>query len=225
MWESPSIREHVREEMDFRLGKLMNTLTFDAGKTSVGEYDYVYAGLYEKITSSDFSADKLINNIHELRYIAEEYDFSANITYKSPTISFIRYNVSFFYQMILLLNNIPSNASFVEGKAAKVNVLDRDQLYNFISKATMNISRTVRKITTIEDMEMIKQALAEQYTDSASAVDEWLNIKIPNTSFDNIQESPEYQKLIDEYGEKIVSLYVTNLDKYRRRTYEESENV
>jgi len=216
MWTSPSIRDHVIEDSDYRLGKLINTVRFDAGEQSVGDYRYVYSGKYSYIEVPDFSADKIMNNIHELRHIAEEYTFTPEAELKSPSVAHTLYGVSYYFPMVLVLNNIPSNALFTYSKTSTLQLLAKEQLFNFISEASLNRSRTVRKITNIEEMDDIKEALSEQYKDTANAIDEWLEVKIPNADFENIQDTPEYQRLLDEYGLYKLEDYVSRLDKYRR---------
>lgn len=217
MWGSPDIRDHVKEQTDFRLGNVLNYYLFNARTDSVGEYDYVYAGEYDEVIVPDISANNLVNKLQELLNSADIMPFTSEANYQSSNIAYVRYNNVTLYQLILFLNRISNNADFNDDNLKTLYLLTQNQVNEFLLNRNNKPPRTARRIDTVEDFGNLLHKINMNNADPTKAVDDWLNVKITNTDFTDIQKTPFYQLLVDTYGEKFITNLVTQLDKYVRR--------
>ncbi len=217
MWNSPDIREHVKEHTDFRMGSIIHYYKFNTKTDSVGEYDYVYAGEYNELIVPDISAEYLMIRLSELINKADVMKFESEANYQSPIISNLRYSNVLLYQFVLFLNRISSNADFTIDKLKDIFLLTQEQLNEFLLDKNRKSPRTLKKIDNITVYETLIKKMEQNSEEPQQAVDDWLNIKIPTANFTNIQDTPFYQLLVSEFGEKFVTNLVTLLDKYEKR--------
>ncbi len=217
MWRSPDIREHVKEHTDFRMGNVLNYHKFNAKTDSVGEYDYVYAGEYNELIVPDISADHLMVRLTEMINKADILKFESEANYQSPIISNLRYSNVLLYQFVLFLNRLSSNADFTIEKLKNILLLTQDQVNEFLLNKNKKSPRTLRKVENVKTYEELVDKMENNSEDPQQAVDDWLNIKIPTANFTDIQDTPFYQLLVSEFGEKFVTNLVTLLDKYEKR--------
>ncbi len=217
MWKSPDIREHVKEETDFRMGNVINYQRFNARTDSVGDYDYVYAGEYNELIIPDISADQLMVRLTEMMNKADMLQFEADANYQSPIISNLRYSNVLLYQFVLFLNRLATNADFTIDKLKNILLLTQEQVNEFLLNKNKKSPRTLRKVENVKTYEELLDKMKKNSEDPQQAIDDWLNIKIPTSDFTNIQDTPFYKLLVSEYGEKFVTNLVTLLDKYEKR--------
>jgi len=217
MWSSPDVREHVREQTDFRIGRILTALLFSASTETVGDYEYVYAGKYNALEVPDISADGLMKRLEELLSISKEYTFVPEADFKSPIIANSRYGSVLLYQLVLFLNKIPSNSKFTTDYVKKLYLLDKDQINNFLISNKSKSPRTLKKVSNIDDYRDLLQRIASNSSDPEIALDDWLNTKIPNFDFTDVQTTPLYQKLLEEIGEEKIVELITKLVKYKKK--------
>lgn len=225
MWQSPNVADHVDEYSEYRIRSILDFQDFDSKEEDVGDYKYIYTGKYKKLTSPDIAADKLMKNIEQLNYLSEEYTFPSLGDFKSSVVSYNKYGNVFLYPILLAINKTFTNAHFNNKKLKKMLVLHESQMFNFIAKNSKNFARTVEKLETSDDYTELYKTMAEDYLDNSTAVDDWLNLKIPNTDFEDIQYTPEYEKLVNELGEDKVQDVISLLDKYQRIKVKEDNYV
>jgi hypothetical protein len=121
------------------------------------------------------------------------------------------------YQFVLFLNRLSSNADFTIEKLKNILLLTQDQVNEFLLNKNKKSPRTLRKVENVKTYEELVDKMENNSEDPQQAVDDWLNIKIPTANFTDIQDTPFYQLLVSEFGEKFVTNLVTLLDKYEKR--------
>lgn len=217
MWKSPNIKDHVKEHTDFRLGNMVNYYKFNARLDSVGEYDYVYTGKYDEVIVPDISTDYLVTRLSELINKADVLKFEPEIDYQASALSFIRYNNVILYQIILFLNSVSSNASFTSTNLKNLLLLTQQQLNEFLLDRNKKSPRTLKKIENVTSYEELINKKAVNSEDPQQDIDDWLNKKITNTNFTNIQSTNLYKLLVKEFGKEYVENLVIVLSKYEKR--------
>lgn len=215
MWTSPDIREHVKEESDFRVGKVIDTLKIEATARTVEDYKYVYVGDYMiYINVPDVSISLLLDKINQIVETTKEYDLTSDMDYKSPVVAYEEYNNTTFFLLILLLNKIATNANFRSEYYPKIKMLTDEQIKDILISGKIINSYTAKEITSPEEFIEIYNEYIKNANDPETAVDDWLNIKIPNFDFTNIQDTPEFKKLEEEIGHDKLINYIYILSKY-----------
>jgi hypothetical protein len=217
MWNSPDIRDHVNEESDFRIGKLINRLTFESETREIGDYEYTYTGEYTYLDIPDISAEKIMEKVNQMTDLADEYDFKSDSDYRSPEVAYGKYNNVTFYPFILLINKIPTNARFKSDIYPKLKLLSEEQIRDILIPKSSNKSHTAKRVESTEEFERIYNDNIKKSTDPESAIDDWLKIKIPNFDFSNIQNTKAYEKLKNEIGETKLLEYIKKMDKYHKK--------
>jgi len=217
MWKSPNIRDHVKEYTDFRLGNMINYYRFNARIDSVGEYDYVYTGKYDELIIPDISTDYLVTRLSELVNKADVLKFEPEIDYQSVSLSHIRYNNILLYQIILFLNSVSSNALFTSDNLKKLLLLTQQQLNEFLLDKNKKSPRTLKKIENVTSYEELVTKQEKNSEDPQQNVDDWLNKKITNNVFTDIQKTNLYKLLVKELGKEYVEKLIIALTKYEKR--------
>lgn len=220
MWSSPDVRDHVKEETDFRIGRILTSVLFSSNTKNVGDYEYVYAGKYNALQIPDISSDELMKRMEELVSISKEYTFVNDANYKSSIIANSRYGSVLLYQMVLFVNKLSSNAQFTTDNLKKLYLMDKDQMNEFLISQKHRSPRTLKKVSNVDDYKDLLEKIAINSSDPEVALDDWLNAKIKNFDFTDIQENPLYQKLLDDVGEERIVELITKLVKYKKRAGE-----
>lgn len=218
MWDNPDVFKHVTEYTDFRMGKLIDNITFKSNNIDVGDYKYVYAGQYTQIYCPDISADKLMSRTKELVEKSEQFKFIPEADYKSSILSYMKYNNVLMYQMILLVNELATNSEFNSDNLKDINILPYDDINDLILNVTNTNAKTVKSVTVLEQYEELMEFERETLEDPDVNIEEWLSIKIPLLNFENIKESPEYNRLKSELGDAVLIKYITKMDKYKKKS-------
>lgn len=217
MWEHPDVFQHINETTTFRLGNMIDTMIFDSGDIDVGDYEYIYAGQYTRINCPDISADKIMSRTSELIDKSDTLDFIPEINYKSSILSYTYYHNVLLPFMILLVNKLPTNADFISDNLTNLKLLPSDDFNDLVLKTTSLNTRTVKSTRTVEEyQETIDRE--QECTDPENDIEDWLSIKIPLIDFEGKTDSPEYQRLLKEFGEATLTKYITKLKKYKKKS-------
>ncbi len=217
MWNSPDIRDHVKEESDFRIGKMIDRLTFESKTKEIGDYEYVYTSTYVNMEIPDISAEKIVEKVNQMIDLAEEYDFQPESDYRAPEVAYGKYNNVTFFPFVLLVNKIPSNARFKSDIYPKLKLLSEEQIREILIPKAGKAPHTVKPIDNPEEFEKIYNDYIKDVQDPNTAIDDWLNIRIPNFDFTDVQNTNLFKKLVDTIGEEKVLEYISKLDKYQRK--------
>jgi len=218
MWTSPDIREHVKEESDFRIGKVIEKLTIEATGKSVEEYKYVYVGdSLTYLNVPDISISFLLDKIDQVVETTKQYNMSPDMDYKSPVLAYDEYNNITFFILVLLLNKIATNANFRSDYYPNIKLLSNEQIKDILISKKQSNSYTAKEITSPEEFIEIYEEYIKNGKDPETSIDNWLNIKIPNFDFTDIQNTPAFKKLVDEIGLDKLTQYVYILSKYIKK--------
>lgn len=217
MWNSPDIRDHVKEESDFRIGKMIDRLKFESETREIGDYEYVYTGEYIYLDIPDISAEKIMEKVNQMIDLSEKYDFQPESDYRSPEVAYGKYNNVTFFPFILLINKIPTNARFKSDIYPKLRLLSEEQIRDILIPKTGRSSHTAKVVENPETYEEIYNNYIKNATDPDTAVDDWLNIKISNFDFTDVQNTNLFQKLKDTIGEEKLLKYISKMDKYKKK--------
>jgi hypothetical protein len=216
MWSSPDIRQHVKEYTDFKISKIMNFWQFNSKVQIQDQYEYVFAGEYEQLILPDISVNNLRDKLEEFIDIADRQDFTMDADFKSPHIAHLRYGNILFYQLILFVNRLSSNADFNIDKIKEVFLLTASTVNDLILSHNKRGIRTAKKIENIEEYELMLEKIKENSKEPKKKTSEWLNIKIPTYDFSEIEEHPLYNKLINDLGEDYIVKVISKLNKYKK---------
>ena len=216
MWSSPDIRQHVKEYTDFKISKIMNFWQFNSKVQIQDQYEYVFAGEYEQLILPDISVNGLRDKLEEFIDIAERKEFTMDADFKAPHIAHLRYGSMLFYQILLFVNRLSSNADFNIDKIKEVFLLTASTVNDLILSHNKRGVRTAKKIENIEEYESMLEKIKENSKEPKKKTSEWLNIKIPTYDFSEIEEHPLYNKLINDLGEDYIVKVISKLNKYKK---------
>lgn len=216
MWSSPDIRQHVKEYTDFKISKIMNFWQFNSKVQIQDQYEYVFAGEYEQLILPDISVNNLRDKLEEFIDIAERKEFTMDADFKAPHIAHLRYGSMLFYQILLFVNRLSSNADFKIDKIKEILLLSATIVNDLILSHNKRGVRTAKKIENIEEYESMLEKIKENSKEPKKKTSEWLNIKIPTYDFSEIEEHPLYNKLINDLGEDYIVKVISKLNKYKK---------
>jgi len=218
MWSSPDIKDHVKETSDFRIKNFTKYLKFKTNTQTVGEYEHVNVGDYLNLIVPDVSSTTvLIQKLSELLDSSTSYEFIPAADYQTPNIAAFRYDNTTLFPILLFLNNVMSNADFTSDKLTNVNIINKNKLRDIIMDVTELNEHTIKEVQSQEEFDELESKCIETANETDIGIEEWLNIKVTNHNFTGVQDTPLYQKLVDEYGEKTIKTLITKLTKYRKQ--------
>ena len=137
LWTDPDVRKHVQDRTDYRLSNLFEKLIIYAETDKVGEYVYDTTGeSVTKIEVYDVSSTALMEKYYELRNRCETSKMEYSQEYKTPTIADEEYDNVTLGSLILLMNNMYTNADFVVDSSESYKRLPREDVIDLIYKVS-----------------------------------------------------------------------------------------
>lgn len=194
----------------------MNFWQFNSKVQIQDQYEYVFAGEYEQLILPDISVNSLRDKLEEFIDIAERKEFTMDADFKAPHIAHLRYGSMLFYQILLFVNRLSSNADFKIDKIKEILLLSATIVNDLILSHNKRGVRTAKKIENIEEYERMLEKIKENSKEPKKKTSEWLNIKIPTYDFSEIEEHPLYNKLINDLGEDYIVKVISKLNKYKK---------
>ena len=110
-----------------------------------------------------------------------------------------------------------TNANFHTNKLKDIFLLSQQQLHDLILKRSKKMPRTLRPVKTAQEYQILSDEIRRRSNETEQTITDWLNIKITNYNFTNIQNTNLYKLLETEFGVDYLKQLVTKLTKYRKR--------
>lgn len=217
MWASPDIKEHVKEDSDFRIGKVIKRFSADSNNKNVGDFKYVMAGRYTYMSIPDLSPDEFFVKLREVATSdGEKYNFSDSSEYRTAAIADANYHNSAMFPVILLTNDLFSNSDFNKTNLPEVVMLSQQKVSDIILQQTNNYSRTIKEFSGADQQKVVDDSLKIAKHEEDDNIITWMNTKVPNHDFNILKDNPMADYILNTVGADTLVDYVTRIDKYRR---------
>lgn len=216
VWSEPNVRKHVEDRTDYRLSNLFEKLIIKASSDKIGNYVYDTTGEdTTKIEIYDVSSTALMEKFYELRDKCDTYEMEYVNEYKAPTIANDQYENVTLGPLILLMNNKYTNADFVVDDSETYKMLSKEDVVNLLYKIDYDSSNTVEEIEDAEEYAKFLENGKEVKNKINATTDELSTAKLKR-SFKDLENKPEYKRLVSEFGDTEVKRIIKLLTSYNK---------